>query len=203
MQVQPGAVAGRRTGDPNRPERGDEIDQHPKTNTLGLTAPQILAGAAAAASSAYAASYLGVAGTIVGAALASVVATVATATYSHAALRSTDLVRRTAGRLRGRPGARLALGTLAVLGVALGGITVVETLLGKPLATVVGHSDRTGTSVTSIGGSSPRAPEQPEAPASTPASPAPVTPSSPAPDDPTPAPTPVQKTPDTDLPLPQ
>ena len=198
-----------------------ETDQHPKTSALGLTVPQILAGAAAAASSAYAASYLGVAGTIVGAALASVVATVATATYSHAAHRSTDLVRRTAGRLRGRPGARLVLGTLAVLGVALGGITVVEAVLGKPLATVVGHSDRTGPSVASIVGSGAQAQQhdddvvtqQPEAPASTPASPAPapapVTPTSPEnpePTDPTPAPeppaepTPVQTTPEIDLP---
>ena len=52
-------------------------------SVLGLSVPQVLGGALAAATSALAASFLGVAGTLVGAVVGSVVATIGAAIYSH------------------------------------------------------------------------------------------------------------------------
>jgi hypothetical protein len=65
---------------------------------------QVIAGAAAASSAAFLASYLGVTGTVIGAALASVVATVGTQMYSSSLHRSSAAVRRTATQFGGRPG---------------------------------------------------------------------------------------------------
>ncbi len=50
---------------------------------LGLSAPQVAGGALAAATSAVAASFLGVAGTLIGAVVGSLVATIGGAVYSH------------------------------------------------------------------------------------------------------------------------
>ena len=52
-------------------------------SVLGLSVAQVLGGALAAATSALAASFLGVAGTLVGAVVGSVVATVGAAVYAH------------------------------------------------------------------------------------------------------------------------
>ena len=52
-------------------------------SVLGLSVPQVLGGALAAATSALAASFLGVAGTLVGAVVGSVVATIGAAVYAH------------------------------------------------------------------------------------------------------------------------
>jgi hypothetical protein len=51
------------------------------------------------------------------------------------------------------PWARLSLAAAAVLALTLGAVTGVEGLLGKPLASVLGGSDATGTSLGSVGGS--------------------------------------------------
>ncbi|MFI5953466.1 hypothetical protein [Cryptosporangium sp. NPDC051539] len=59
---------------------------------LGISAPQVLAGAMAASTSAVAASYLGVAGTVVGAGLGSVIATVTTAVYQKSIQRSNKVL---------------------------------------------------------------------------------------------------------------
>ncbi len=62
---------------------------------FGLSAPQILGGALAAASAAVASSWLGVAGTVVGAVVVSIVASVGTALYQHSLERSTQVLRET------------------------------------------------------------------------------------------------------------
>ncbi len=60
-----------------------EVEDEEKDRFLGLSVPQLLGGAGAAVSSAVVASYLGVAGTLVGAALGSVVSTVSAALYTN------------------------------------------------------------------------------------------------------------------------
>jgi hypothetical protein len=60
-----------------------------------LSIPQLLAGALAAASAAVAASWLGVAGTVTGAVLASVVVSVSSALYKHSLERSSQVIRET------------------------------------------------------------------------------------------------------------
>jgi hypothetical protein len=64
-----------------------------ETKGLDLSVTQLLAGALAAVSSAVAASYFGVAGTLLGAAVGSVIGTVATAVYKHSLARTTEKVR--------------------------------------------------------------------------------------------------------------
>ena len=60
---------------------------------LGLSVPQVLGGALAAATSALAASFLGVAGTLVGAVVGSVVATIGAAAYSHSLRKAASQLR--------------------------------------------------------------------------------------------------------------
>ena len=60
---------------------------------IELSVPQLLAGALAAASAAVAASWLGVAGTVTGAVVASVVVTVSSALYSRPIERSSQVIR--------------------------------------------------------------------------------------------------------------
>jgi len=125
-----------------------------------------------------------VTGTIIGAAVASVVCTVGNAMFHSSFRRSTDAVRRTAQLVR--PGAlttieqatpdlehtrvleiapepprvrhpvawrRTALAAAAVLGITLAGLTGVESVLGKPLSSLLGGSDAGGTSLGSAVGS--------------------------------------------------
>jgi hypothetical protein len=51
------------------------------------------------------------------------------------------------------PWARISVAAVAVLAITLGVLTGVEGILGKPIASVVGGSDATGTSLGSVGGS--------------------------------------------------
>ena len=60
---------------------------------LGLSAPQIIGGALAAASAAVAASWLGVAGTVLGAVVVSLVASIGSALYTHSLERSRHVIR--------------------------------------------------------------------------------------------------------------
>jgi hypothetical protein len=60
---------------------------------LDLSIPQLLAGALAAASAAVAASWLGVAGTLTGAVVASIVVSVSSALYKHSLERSSQVIR--------------------------------------------------------------------------------------------------------------
>lgn len=139
---------------------------------LGLSAPQVAGSALAAVSAAVAASFFGVAGTIIGAAMASLFATVGSAVYAQTLRRSTDAVRRIRpsrdgssvtvgdpGRLRrwrdalvDLPWKKVLLAAAVVLVVALGAITVFEKLTGSSVSQLTGGSDRSGTSVGSIFG---------------------------------------------------
>ena len=60
---------------------------------LGLSGPQIIGGALAAASAAVAASWLGVAGTVLGAVVVSLVASIGSALYTHSLERSRRAIR--------------------------------------------------------------------------------------------------------------
>lgn len=89
-----------------------------------------------------------------------------------------------------RPGwPRLALATLAVLGISLGSVTAFEGVLGKPLSALLGGPDANGTSLGSAvgGGSSSSTRDQAPAKKSTPAPSS--TPSSTPADTPTSTPT--------------
>ncbi|MFG1925664.1 hypothetical protein [Cryptosporangium sp. NPDC048952] len=70
------------------PEQPEEERKDEKKGFLGISGGQVLAGAMAASTSAVAASYLGVAGTVLGAGLGSVIATVSTAVYQKSIQRS-------------------------------------------------------------------------------------------------------------------
>jgi hypothetical protein len=65
---------------------------------LGISLVQVLAAALAAATATIAASFLGVAGTVVGAALASVISVTGTALYSHSLRRTSSRVRQRVAR---------------------------------------------------------------------------------------------------------
>ena len=68
---------------------------HTPAPRLELSLPKIVAGALAAASAAVASSWLGVAGTVFGAVVVSVVATVGTALYTHSLERSRYAIQET------------------------------------------------------------------------------------------------------------
>jgi hypothetical protein len=74
---------------------------------LGLSIPQLLAGALAAASAAVAASWLGVAGTVLGAIVASLVASVSTALYKHPLEKSSEALRENLPAIAVLPQSRL------------------------------------------------------------------------------------------------
>jgi hypothetical protein len=82
-------------GTSNRSTEVAEDDVAPERPRLELSIPQLLAGALAAASAAVAASWLGVAGTVIGAAVASVVVSVSSALYKHSLERSSQVIRET------------------------------------------------------------------------------------------------------------
>lgn len=72
---------------------------------LDLSTVQVAASALAAVSAAVFASWFGTAGTLIGAALGSVVATVASATYSYSLRRTAEIARRKAAQVRETGGA--------------------------------------------------------------------------------------------------
>jgi hypothetical protein len=158
---------------------------------LELSSTQVVGSALAAVSAAFFASWLGTAGTLIGAALGSVVATVGSATYTWWLRRTGAAVRRTAAQvretgmgstvvmprlrarqtegpaeadddaepdeeseegsrwafLRGRPWGKVALVTAGVMLAALGSVTVVEAVTGKPISALLRGDSSTGTSV--------------------------------------------------------
>lgn len=90
------------------PAHGTATDEPPK-GFLGLSIPQLLGGAFAAVSTAVVASFLGVAGTLIGAALGSIVSTVSAAVYTSMANNAQSRVRQVAIRpTRGARGATAA-----------------------------------------------------------------------------------------------
>lgn len=150
---------------------------------LQLSPAQVLASSAAAVSAAVVASFFGVAGSLIGAAVTSVVATVATALYSHSLQVTRQRVRQRLPRpsADGAPSTRpgvvrtaveelrhharrlpwraIAVGTVTVFLLALAALTLVEGLLGRTMAALLGR-DAGGKGGTTIGravGISPRA----------------------------------------------
>jgi hypothetical protein len=92
-----------------RPETTDRTEKIEDKDTdkdqpkgLQLSATQVAAGALASVSSAVVASFFGLAGTLIGAALASVISTVSAALYSNSLQKTNEKLRRARGQLTGR-----------------------------------------------------------------------------------------------------
>jgi hypothetical protein len=122
-------------GDDGSPKDGSE---EPKRRKLDVTGSQVLAGALAASTSAVAASYLGVAGTVIGAGLGSVVATVSTALYKHSLVRSTTVIQKVV------PPTLLRDGSLAVATRRLVGEEPPATAPDKPTQVIRTHAQPDG-----------------------------------------------------------
>ena len=135
---------------------------------LELSTTQITGSALAAMSGAFFASWAGTTGTIVGAALGSVIVTVGAATYTWSLQRTRDAVRRTAAQVRQtgrrpveqpepprghRPWGKVALTSVAVMALGLGGITAIEAVTGQPVSSYTGGSGSTGTTLGNAVGS--------------------------------------------------
>lgn len=138
--------------------------QEQERQTIQLSVAQVVAGALASVSAAVVASKFGLAGTLLGAAVTSVVATIGGALYRHSIERANARVRlrihrdpRTGALRRERlrapqPHRRIAWGRLAgavvlVFALALGLLTAVEVAAQAPMARLIG-GDRPGASTT-------------------------------------------------------
>ncbi len=132
-----------------------------------LRVPKLLAGALAAVSGAVVASFFGVEGTLIGAALGSLLVAPAETLYTHSLASAHTLARRSLRRRAGeqaganeegaskaRPQAirwrRVAVAALLAFGIAVGAITGVEAVARQPLASLFGSRSRQGAS-TSVG----------------------------------------------------
>jgi len=151
---------------------------------LSLSATQVLASGLAAASATVAASYFGVAGTVIGAALGSVISVVGGAIYSYSIRQTRNRVRQSLDvavsqrfsvrrpvptgrqplpdRLRSALPAlnprRLALATAGLFLLVLAATTGFELASGQPLAATVSGKHGTGTSLDGGRTSKPSAP---------------------------------------------
>ncbi|MGV1009307.1 MAG: hypothetical protein ACOYBY_11960 [Dermatophilaceae bacterium] len=173
----------------------DPTERDARTSFLDLSGSQVLGGALAAATSALALSFFGVAGTLIGAMVGSLVATIGAALYSRSLRLAAAQLR--VVRVSGQPGAARDTGDVAaaadeavltqlaevtdhpvqrrwlrlVAGIALGAvlalaaITGVELFLGHP----VSGSTTSGTTIGQAVGGAPRAETSttPAAPTST------------------------------------
>jgi hypothetical protein len=135
----------------------------PTETRLELSRLEVIASTLAAASAALVASYFGVNGTVIGAAVASVVATVGSAVYGHWLRRTHDRLR----RRRGEPAeprpyerisrprlirwSRVAAASLLVFTAAMGAVTAAELMAHRPLAALIAdHPARSATSVGAV-----------------------------------------------------
>jgi hypothetical protein len=163
-----------------------------------LRVPRLLAGALAAVSGAVVASFFGIEGTLIGAALVSLLVAPAEALYTHSLASAHRVARRSLVRRVGeQAGAsqegtsqadpqpirwqRVAVAAVVAFGIAVGAITGVEAIAKQPLASLVGNRPRQGAS-TSVGvvvaGADRSAPPATRAPATSTTS---TSPSRPAP----------------------
>ena len=154
---------------------------------MKLPITQILAGALAAVSAALAASFFGVQGTLFGAAVGSVIATVAGALYSHSLATTHGWLARWLGQrgpARSIRWRRVAGATVVVFALALSIITVIEATTKEPLARLVGARPpaRAHTSIGAVLEQAPASPahERPGGPASTTTGPSTTTAEQPA-----------------------
>jgi hypothetical protein len=150
-------------------------DPDEPTERLHISLAQVAASSAAAVTAAVLCSFFGVAGTVIGTAAASVLATVGSALYSHSLRRTQARLRRLhqAGaasppltevvktarqqgrRLVGQVPWRVAgVGAVIVFVVSIGVITAIETGAGESLSALLGvsHSGNRNTSLGSIVG---------------------------------------------------
>jgi len=161
---------------------------------LDLSVAKVLGSAFAAVTAAVVTSFAGVAGTVVGAAVVSVVATVGTAAYTHSLNRAKERMRTVQaaqGRVRAggaggaggsttttpapAPSRTPRLATWAVAGAAvlvfllsMGAVSAFELVAGRPLSSLLGrHHDRSGTSVGRVFGGGSAARKVPSKPPST------------------------------------
>jgi hypothetical protein len=163
-----------------------------------LRVPKLLASALAAVSGAVVASFFGIEGTLIGAALVSLLVAPAEALYTHSLASAHRVARRAlVRRVSEQAGAseeaateappqpirwqRVAVAAVAAFGIAVGAITGVEAVAKQPLASLLGSQPRPGAS-TSVGvvvaGADRSAPPAARAPAATTT---PTSPSGPAP----------------------
>jgi hypothetical protein len=130
-----------------------------------LRVPKLLAGALAAVSGAVVASLFGIEGTLIGAALVSLLVVPAEAVYTHSLASAHRVARRTlVGRVGEQEGTsqegtsqadpqpirwqRVAVAVVVAFGVAVGAITGVEAVAKQPLASLVGSRPRQAGSTT-------------------------------------------------------
>jgi hypothetical protein len=132
-----------------------------------LRVPKLLAGALAAVTAAVVASFFGVDGTLIGAALGSAVVASGEALYTRSLASAHTLARRSLLRRVGQGASasedaagtahpqplrwrRVAVAAVAAFGIAVGVITGVEAVAQQPLASLVGSRPQQGAS-TSVG----------------------------------------------------
>jgi hypothetical protein len=137
-----------------------------------LYVPKLLAGALAAVSGAVVASFFGIEGTLIGAALVSLLVAPAEALYTHSLASAHKVARRSLARRVGEQASasqeatsqeatsqagpqpirwqRVAVAAVVAFGIAVGAITGVEAVAKQPLASLVGSQPRPGAS-TSVG----------------------------------------------------
>ncbi len=163
-----------------------------------LRVPKLLAGGLAAVSGAVVASFFGVEGTLIGAALVSMLVAPAEALYTHSLASAHSVARRSLLRRLGDQAGtseegesqaqpqpirwqRVAVAAVLAFGIAVAAITVVEAVANQPLASLVGSRPRQGGS-TSVGvvvaggdRSIPPATRAPATSTTSPAGPAPTT----------------------------
>jgi hypothetical protein len=168
-----------------------------------LRVSKLLAGALAAVSGAVVASLFGVEGTLIGAALVSLLVAPAEALYTHSLASAHKVARRSLLRRVGEQGGpseegaseeaaseadpqpirwqRVAVAAVLAFGIAVAAITGVEAVANRPLASLVGTQPRAGGS-TSVGvvvaggdRSTPQATRAPGTSTASPSGPAPTT----------------------------
>lgn len=159
----------RTTTPPRPPETASEITENaPTVARFSLSATQVIASALAATTATIAASFLGVAGTVIGAAVASVLTVTGNAVYSHSIRRTGEKVRDAvplAARWTPRtpvpqpaPPARrarqrhstwqvMAAACVGVFAGVLVVVTGVELVAGRPLTDVLRGKSGSGTTV--------------------------------------------------------
>jgi hypothetical protein len=134
-------------------------DARPKTS-LDLNLVQVVAGTGAALTAALLGSLFGIAGTLLGTAVGSTVATVCTAVYTYQLRRTHDRLQRSdsspAGwlrptALRTLPWFRVLAAAAMVFGLALAALTVIESMLGRPLSSATGGLHARAGGSTSVG----------------------------------------------------
>ena len=123
----------------------------PSRPRLQLSVTQVVASALAAITATVGASYLGVAGTVIGAAVASVLTVVGNAVYSHSIQRATRVVPRAPIAPEPRPRrpawTSFASACVGVFAGVLLVVTAVEVVAGRPLTDVLRDQPGSGTTV--------------------------------------------------------